>query len=40
MEAMVRFRVSPGGICGGQLALGQVFPQVLRFFFPVSIIPP
>jgi hypothetical protein len=38
-EAWVRAGVSPYGICGGQVALGQVFLPVLRFY-PVNIIPP
>jgi hypothetical protein len=38
-EARVRSRVSPYGICGVKVALGQVFPRVL-LFFPVSFIPP
>jgi hypothetical protein len=29
-------RVSPCGICGGQSALGQVFPRLLRF--PLSVL--
>jgi hypothetical protein len=38
-EAWVPSRVSPFGICDGQVALGQVFPLVLRFS-AVSFIPP
>jgi hypothetical protein len=38
-EAQVRARVCPGGICGGNVALGQVFLRVLPSS-PVSIIPP
>jgi hypothetical protein len=38
-EPQVRFRVSPCGVCGGKVALRQVFPQVLRFS-PVNFIPP
>jgi hypothetical protein len=39
VEARVRARVDPCGICGGQSGAGQVFLRVLRFF-PASIIPP
>jgi hypothetical protein len=38
-DARVRSRVSPCGICRGQLALGQVFTRVRRFS-PVNLIPP
>jgi hypothetical protein len=38
-EAQVRFRVTPCGICGGKIALGQVFLQVLRVS-PVNFFPP
>jgi hypothetical protein len=39
MEALVRCRVSPCGICGRQSGTGTSFPRVLRFS-PVSFIPP
>jgi hypothetical protein len=38
-ESRVRARVNPFGICGRKVALGQVFPRVLRFS-PLNIIPP
>jgi hypothetical protein len=38
-ESWVCARVSPCGVCGGHVALGQVFHQVL-WFSPISIIPP
>jgi hypothetical protein len=38
-EAQVRAWVSPRGICGHEVAMGQGFFQVLQFSF-VSIIPP
>jgi hypothetical protein len=38
-EVQVHAQVDPCGICGGQIALGQVFLQVL-WFAPASIIPP
>jgi hypothetical protein len=38
-EARVRSRVGPCGICGGKVALGQVYLRVLRFS-PVNFIPP
>jgi hypothetical protein len=38
-EARVRPRVSPCGICGEKVTLGEIFSQV-RLFSSVSIIPP
>jgi hypothetical protein len=38
-EALVRARVSPCGIFGGQIGSGTGFPPSL-LIFPVSIIPP
>jgi hypothetical protein len=39
VETWLHVWVSPYGICGGKVALGQVFLQVLQFS-PISIIPP
>jgi hypothetical protein len=35
-EASVRARVSPCGICGGHVVLGQAFLLVLRFYLSIS----
>jgi hypothetical protein len=37
VEAQVRSRVSPCGVCGGQSGTGTGFSPVIRFFLSVSL---